>query len=183
MEEGRPIEIRNLGGVTWNTPMAINRRGHVVGFANRSSADGAAFRPRAFLSKHPRKIEDLGALDDDPFSQALGINDAGQVVGVSYSDDFTICRAFVWEDDVMTDLNDLAPEYSGELCAANDINNRGEITGQAIQDGTGNSVTFLATPSVRKMDKSRDDGSREASKPPWASWNTLRSIMLRSGIR
>ena len=82
----------------------------------------------------------------------------------------------------MTDLNDLAPEYSGELCAANDINNHGEITGQAIQDGTGNSVTFLATPSVR-MDKSRDDGSREASKAPRASWNALRSIMLRSGIR
>ena len=181
-KKGRPIEIRNLGGVAWNTPMAINRRGHVVGFANRSSADGAAFRPRAFLSKHPRKIEDLGALDDDPFSQALGINDAGQVVGVSYSEDFAICRAFVWEDDVMTDLNDLAPEYSGELCAANDINNHGEITGQAIQDGTGNSVTFLATPSVR-MDKSRDDGSREASKAPRASWNALRSIMLRSGIR
>src|SRR5829696_5076159 len=66
-KKGRPIEIRNLGGVAWNTPMAINRRGHVVGFANRSSTDGAAFRPRAFLSKHPRKIEDLGALDDDPF--------------------------------------------------------------------------------------------------------------------
>ena len=40
-EHGRPIEIGDLGGVAWNTPMAINQRGDVVGFANASAADGA----------------------------------------------------------------------------------------------------------------------------------------------
>jgi probable HAF family extracellular repeat protein len=184
-KKGRPIEIRNLGGVAWNTPMAINRRGEVVGFANRSAADGAAFRPRAFLAKKPGKIEDLGALGTDPYSQALGINDARQIVGVSYSEGFATCRAFLWEDDVMLDLNELAPEYSGELCAANDINNRGEITGQAIQTGTSDSVAFVATPSHRRMNEERERaaGALEASKAPPVSWDALRSIMLRSGVR
>ena len=36
----RPIEIGDFGGVAWNTPMAINQRGDVVGFANASEADG-----------------------------------------------------------------------------------------------------------------------------------------------
>jgi probable HAF family extracellular repeat protein len=182
-KKGRPIEIRNLGGIAWNTPMAINRRGHVVGFANRSAADGAAFRPRAFLSKNPNKIEDLGALGTDPYSQALGINDAGQVVGVSYSEGFATCRAFLWEDDVMTDLQELAPAYSGDLCAANDINNLGEITGQSIQAGTGDSVTFVASPERRKMDRDRAAAVYRSSTPARASWAALRSIMLRSGVR
>jgi probable HAF family extracellular repeat protein len=182
-KKGRPIEIRSFGGVAWNTPMAINRRGHVVGFANRSAADGTAFRPRAFLSKHPNKIEDLGALGTDPFSQALGINDSGQVVGVSYSEGFATCRAFLWEDDVMTDLQELAPGYSGELCAANDINDRGEITGQALQAGTGDTVTFVASPKRRDMDKGRERAAHRASTAPTASWDALRSIMLRSGVR
>lgn len=182
-KKGRPIEIQNLGGIAWNTPMAINRRGHVVGFANRSAADGTAFRPRAFLSTKPGKIEDLGALGTDPFSQALGINDAGQIVGVSYSEGFATCRAFLYEDGIMTDLQELAPEYSGELCAANDINDRGQITGQAIQAGTWNSVAFVATPSRGEMDREGDRDALGASKAPRASWNALRSIMLRSGVR
>lgn len=48
-QNGDPIEIGDLGGVAWNTPMAINQNGDVVGFANASAADGGNFNPRAFL--------------------------------------------------------------------------------------------------------------------------------------
>jgi len=32
-------DIGNLGGATWNTPMAINERGDVVGFASQPGDD------------------------------------------------------------------------------------------------------------------------------------------------
>jgi probable HAF family extracellular repeat protein len=178
-ENGVPTNIGDLGGVAWNTPMAINRKGDIVGFANRSAADEGAFRPRAFLSTKPGRIVDLGALGDDPYSQALGINEDRQVVGVSYSEGFATCRAFLWEHGVMTNLADLAPDYSGHLCAANDINDLGEITGEAIQEGTGQSVAFLATPAA----ESSADGSSVREPAPAVSWDQLRDVMQRSGVR
>jgi hypothetical protein len=44
----------------------------------------------------------------------------------------------------MVNLKDLAPGYSGRLCAANDIDDHGRITGEAMENGT--SVPFVATP-------------------------------------
>lgn len=177
---GVPIEIGDLGGVAWNTPMAINRKGDVVGFLNRSAADGGAFRPRAFLSTRPGRIVDLGALGTDPYSQALGVNERRQVVGVSFSEGFATCRAFLWEHGAMTDLNDLAPGYSGHLCAANDINDRGQITGEAVQQGTGRSAAFLASPDDDAPVRLR---IRRDGTAPAVSWEVLRSSMTRSGVR
>jgi probable HAF family extracellular repeat protein len=151
-----------------------------VGFLNRSAADGGAFRPRAFLSTRPGRIVDLGALGTDPYSQALGINERRQVVGVSFSEGFATCRAFLWEHGTMSDLNDLAPGYSGHLCAANDINDRGQITGEAVQQGTGRSAAFLASPDDHAPVRLR---SRRDGTAPAVSWEVLRSIMSRSGVR
>lgn len=182
-ENGVPIDIGDLGGIAWNTPMAINLKGDIVGFANRSAADGGSFRPRAFLSTKPGRIRDLGALGDDPFSQALGVNEDRQVVGVSYSDGFASCRAFLWEHGVMTDLEQLAPGYSDHLCAANDINDLGQITGEAV-DGTGASVPFLANP-VRASGNNRSRVARAAGLRQDAaavSWTALEHTMTRSGV-
>ena len=177
-ENGVAINIGDLGGVAWNTPMAINRKGDVVGFVNRSAADGASFRPRAFLSTKPGRIIDLGALGEDPYSQALGINEDRQVVGVSFSGDFA-CRAFIWEHGVMRDLDSLAPAYAGRLCAANDINDFGQVTGEAVQEGTGRSVAFLASP--RAHGSSMAPTQLQKASP--ASWDLIRSVMTRSGVR
>src|SRR5262245_13374481 len=179
--QGVPIQIRDHGGVAWNTPMAINRRGDVVGFANRSAADGGSFRPRAFLSTKPGRINDLGALGTDPFSQALGITEDRQVVGVSYSADFSTCKAFLWKRGRMTDLNDLAPEYSGQLCSANDIDDRGRITGQAFEASTGQTVAFVASPGDGGGDLARLHV--RPGKKPAAPWAALRDVMTRSGVR
>jgi probable HAF family extracellular repeat protein len=81
-------------------------------------------------------------------SEAYGINERRQVVGVSCDADFVDCRAVVWDHGVFpTDLNDLkAPGYSARLESAKDINNLGEITGRAIDPNTGVRTAYLAVP-------------------------------------
>jgi probable HAF family extracellular repeat protein len=145
-ENGEPTDLGNLGGDAWNTPMAINHQGEVVGFANLPGGDPGAFNAHAFLWTKGDGMRDLGTLlPEDAFSQGLGINGHGQVVGLSCG--VSGCRAFLWENEVMTDLNTLvAPDYAARLVFANDINDAGEITGQALDPVTGDAVSFSATP-------------------------------------
>lgn len=145
-EKGAVTDLGNLGAPWWNTAMAINQRGDVAGFAGVPG--GTADNPilHAFLWTRRDGIQDLGTLPGDVTSQANSINDRGQVVGTS-CDAAGSCRAFLWEDGVMTDLNTLvAPGYAGILINAQDINNRGEISGRAFDPATGQLPAFLATP-------------------------------------
>ena len=146
-QDGEVIDIGNLGGVAWHTPMAINNHGEVVGFSNYDPADEGAFNSRAFYWSADTGIVDLGTLPGDSASQALGINDRGQVVGMSCTEGFASCRGFLWEDGVMLDLNALIGfGYDDHVYFANDINDRGMITGMAVDAGSGESVPFLALP-------------------------------------
>jgi probable HAF family extracellular repeat protein len=129
-QDEEPIDLGTLGGIAWNTPMAINQ--------------GGAFNAHAFRWTEESGMQDLGTLPGDALSEALGINDDGQVVGISCTAGFGSCRAFLWENGVMADLNSLVPDYEGHLVFANDIDNRGEITGQAIDAETGDALAFRA---------------------------------------
>ena len=146
-ENDTVTDLGDLGGVAWNTPMSINQQGDVIGFANYpGGATPGSFHAHAFLWTRESGIQDLGALPGHVYSQALGINAQRQVVGMSCSAGFAICHAFLWQNGVMSDLNDAAPGYSGELIFANDINDLGQITGGAFDAGTGESPAFLAVP-------------------------------------
>jgi probable HAF family extracellular repeat protein len=145
-ENGEVTEIPNLGGDAWNTPMAINEWGDVVGFANITT--GGAFNAHAFLWTKSGGIKDLGTLPGDAYSQALGINNWRQVVGLSCAAGFVSCRGFLWQNGVMTDFNELvAPGYDDEIYAAGDINDSGQVTGQSFNAGTNVYSTFLAVPT------------------------------------
>jgi probable HAF family extracellular repeat protein len=124
--------------------MMINQRGDIVGFANASAADDTNFNPRAVAWIGDLRIRNLGTLPGDANSQALGINERRQVVGQS-CDAEDNCRAFVWQNGVMRDLNELAPG-DDLLIAANDIDDFGRITGQGFDDESGEFFAFLATP-------------------------------------
>ncbi len=148
--DGRPVEIGNLGGEAWHTPMDINERGDIVGFGNPATVPGDAFGVVAFLWTRRGGIENLGTLPGHGSSQALGINNRGQVVGLSSGPGGN--RAVLWDRGVRTDLNELVePGYEGTLLTAGHINDAGVITGAALDADTGETVTFVATPrgSVR----------------------------------
>jgi probable HAF family extracellular repeat protein len=60
---------------------------------------------------------------------AHGINDFGVIVGTC-SNDQPYNSAYIYQNGASTDLNTLIPpNYGWHLVSANDINNRGEITG------------------------------------------------------
>ena len=149
-QDGQPIDLGNIGGHGWNTPTFINNQGQVVGFANESGdlVNGQlAIKFHAFLWTKERGMSDLGTLPGDTLSEALGINEAGQIVGVSYGAGFSHPRAFLWQNGVMMDLNSLIAAGSNlTLQVAGDINDHGEITGTAFDSSTQASPAFLAIP-------------------------------------
>jgi len=148
-ENGGVTDIGNLGSDAWNTPMAINQQGDIVGFAGQPGDDPDNPQLHAFLWTRQHGIQDLGALPGDVYSEAHGINERRQVVGIS-CDAAGSCRAFLWQNGVMTDLNTLvAPGYTDVLTTAQDINDLGEITGRAFDPDTGERPAFLATPIRR----------------------------------
>ncbi len=135
----------------WNTPTAINQRGDVVGFAGDPAfVEGDVLH--AFMWTREDGIRQLKPLPNRTpkhvDSEAYGINEARQVVGVSCDADQVDCRAVIWDHgNTPTDLNDLkAPGYSAFLTSAKDINNKGEITGRAADPNTGVLTAYLAVP-------------------------------------
>jgi len=113
----------------------------------RTRVDGGAFNAHAFLWTKRDGIRDLGTLPGDALSQALGINNWRQVVGISCTTGFASCRGFLWQNGAMTDLNSIvAPGYSDHIYAAGDINDLGRITGQAFNPTTNEYSAFLAVP-------------------------------------
>jgi len=89
------VDLGNLGADFWNTPTAINERGDVVGFAG-TPGDPEGNILHAFIWTKRDGIRPLGALPGHVHSEAYGINERRQVVGVSCAAEFADCRAFVW---------------------------------------------------------------------------------------
>jgi probable HAF family extracellular repeat protein len=145
-KNGNIIDLGNLGAPWWNTPTNINQRGDVVGFAGDPAfPEGDILH--AFIWTAKDGIQPLPALPGHTDSEAYGINEKRQVVGISCDSDFVDCRAVMWEDGVVKDLNDYKPAtYPGRLEQAKDINEAGEIAGRSI-DPVGVRRAFLATPS------------------------------------
>lgn len=127
-QNGVPTEIPNLGGHAWNTPAAINNSGTVVGFSLPAGQDGTR-NFEAFLWTQAGGLVRIGKLPGDIRSEALGVNENNQVVGLSRGGPHGR-RGFIWQNGVMTDLNTMTVSGSPYVLLANDINDRGEISGE-----------------------------------------------------
>jgi probable HAF family extracellular repeat protein len=149
-ENGNVIDLGNLGAQWWNTPTAINQRGDIVGFAGDPAfVEGDIFH--AFMWTREDGIRHLKPLrnrtPEHVDSEAYGINEARQVVGVSCDADFVDCHAVIWDHgNIPTDLNDLKGGFPKRLETAKDINDKGEITGRTFNAGV--RTPYLAAPVV-----------------------------------
>jgi probable HAF family extracellular repeat protein len=144
-----PAELGTLGGSSAQA-LAVNDNGDIVGVADTSS--GA---PHAFLFETTNGVvtrrTDLGFLGGDS-SAAYDINENRQAVGASHG------RAFLWDDGVMHDLNDLLTNPAGwELQSAQAINDLGTIVGHGVHKPFGRRA-FLLTLSQACLADLTGDG-------------------------
>jgi probable HAF family extracellular repeat protein len=144
-ERGVPVDLGTLGGEGWNTPMAINAWGEVVGFANAPAhtADDPLFLP--FRWTRARGIEPLPLLPGHDNGQALGINLWGQTVGVSCAGGD--CRGVLWTHGRVLDLGPRMHGLVGTIVNAGDIDDLGRIAGQSFDPATGLTTAFRAIPA------------------------------------
>ena len=121
-------DMGTFGGFNGHTsPQAVNTAGYVAGYAttpdfpypNNSTT-------HAFRRSPAGGMVDLGTLGG-PKSYALGINNAGQVVGYSETS-YGNYRAFLWSEAIgMVDLGTLG----GTASVARSVNKHGEVAGSS----------------------------------------------------
>ena len=166
-EEGVIADLGTLGGSSSHA-YGINNLGQIIGVAQDSSATNHAFlweegdmtdlgvgtaidinelgqvvgsSGTAFLWVNDIRT-DLGTLGGSR-SDVRAINDLGQIVGRSY-DSSEVWHAYLWENESMSDLNDLIDNDEWILTEATDINNTGKICGYGTINGEVH--PFLLTP-------------------------------------
>lgn len=170
-ENGVPTRIGDFGGHTWNTPTAINNDGVVVGFSLPADKEGTRFY-RAFVWTRETGTRMLDQIAGDGRSAAFGINDDGQIAGVSRTAG-ALLRAVIWEnaDAAVKNLNDLVAAGSPYLLIAGDVSNGGAIAGY-----TGDALGFLAVPntSLSRVETSRSVLPARAGIP-----ENLRRLLLQ----
>ena len=182
-EHGIPTQIPALGGNDWNTPTDINDHGQVTGFADLPGDSPTSPNFHAFFWSRETGTIDLGTLSGDVYSEGLGINSAGQVVGESCSAGFAVCRAFLWEHGKMTDLNTLVePGSSLYLNFANDINDFGQISGGATDSTNGTTPAFLAVPQSGS-DRDGSGQARSETNAPQMPEHLREALARRFGMR
>lgn len=136
------VIVNPSGAPYWNTPMMINERGDVVGFAGAPNDPDGNFTPPFMWTKRGG-FRFLPMLPGDVAGVAASINELRQVVG--YSNDLNgAIHPSLWIGGTVTNLNDLIEPGSGltgPIQFLFDINDRGEITGRST---TGQA--FVAVP-------------------------------------
>jgi probable HAF family extracellular repeat protein len=146
-ENGVPTNLGNIGGQAWNTPIAINNQGVVVGFGNISGDENAAENPAAFVWSKATGIKEVAPYGTDTNDVLFDINEKNQAVGNSFNVSTGSSRATFWQNNSLYDLNTLVIQPTSlDLTLAQGINDAGEITGTAVDTATNETVGFLAVP-------------------------------------
>jgi len=137
-----------LGAGPLHAAYDLNNLGQVVGWSDLEAGVRRPFlwlpAPAYGLSAGLHNLGTLGGSGPGQNNWANAINAAGQVVGQAETAGGRM-HAFIWQNRVMTDLNDRIPVGSGwELVEATDDNTSGQIVGLGTLSGQ--TRAFLLTP-------------------------------------
>jgi len=131
--DGGVITDLYLSSRLYGEAMAINDRGEIVGWGEKSNGHEHAFH------WSQGKITDLGTLGGRD-SLACDINESGVVVGQSdipqEEGDPYITHGFIWHKGILVDLNNLLLSGADWIIErASAINEKGQIAATGIRDG------------------------------------------------
>lgn len=128
--------------------IAINNRGHVCG-SGRWFLYGHGLVQMAFLWRPETGMIPLGAVPDGlEWSYAQGVNDHDGVVGVAYLTG-TRTTGFLWTPETgMLDLSTFVAPADWHVVRARNVNNFGQIVGNAQPRNGGIGVGFFWDPQI-----------------------------------
>ncbi len=178
-DHGTPVDLGNLGDPNSGFAAAVNNRGEVFGAA--AVPDGSL---HPFRWTKATGIQDLGLMSPDPADRQntpFNANDRGQMVGASCDVAFGICRGYLWQDHVYTDLNSLLPPDAHlYIIAPLAINQAGQIAGLALDLSTFEAHAFLATPrpGMPRADSRRAGSGVSSPSIP----EGVRNLLRRHGV-
>ena len=159
-ENDHAFQLADLGH-TGSDAYAINDYGQAVGYV--STTDGSTIVASLWQNGAHGAVTNLGILPGDGAAFATGINNRTQVVGSTFNSQGW-SRGFIWQDNLMTDLNTLISKDSNfYIIAASNINQRGQISGMAmVLTGPDKDKihAILLTPSSEEIGESAADFAR-----------------------
>ena len=165
-KKGAMTALKSLPGGHNSQAYGINNQGQVIGLAENGIFDSTCIVPsqviryEAALWESDGYVKELSPLPGDTVSFAFGVNDNGEVVGVS-----GLCsnvslppnatpggpHAVLWEKDgTVTDLGSLPGGVMNNV--AGSINNRGQVVGTSVlSDGTVHSYLWTRESGMKDI--------------------------------
>jgi probable HAF family extracellular repeat protein len=152
---GQMQDLGTLEGGNNSVAVRINEHGQIVGYSIINVVlpppRGTTSASRAFLYSGGRMI-DLGALPGSIQSTANGINNKGEVVGLSYANfpAAPLDRGFLYRAGTMLDINSLLVPGSGWIVLnAWAINDAGQIAAQGTRNGIYHGLLLNPVPAAK----------------------------------
>jgi hypothetical protein len=131
-------------GITNPTGAGINNRGDIAGFGTDMTGDSSNGNVVGFLLRRNGRVTVLN-VPGSSMTQALGINDDDEVVGVyqTGSGDSAMMHGFTWTPE--RGFQTVDDPHGIGTTTVNGVNDHGQLVGFYV-DGAGNTDGFLATP-------------------------------------